>query len=184
MTLPPWLEARIERVRREITAFDVLATHGIDLPRGDREQQIPCPFHGDTKPSCRVFSDDSQQTSHAWCYVCNERWDSIKLYRKFHPELEGERFVQVLARMERDYRLPPLPDDAKPRPRKEATAFDRLLPVLETRIRYFAEDLPETEAKEVFSISDDLDRAIWVAEHEGHDAGLVVLKAVQDRLRI
>lgn len=79
-----WIQTRIETIHRQVTAHDVLRRNGVDLKYGDRHEQISCPFHGvDTKPSARVYPESTRSPSHVWCFVCQEHWDAISLWKKF-----------------------------------------------------------------------------------------------------
>lgn len=97
-----WIQARIEAIHRQVTAYDVLRRNGVSLRNGGaREEQFACPFHGrDNKPSVRYHPESNRGPSHAWCFVCQERWDCIALYKKFEG-FEG-KFTQLLAMIERD----------------------------------------------------------------------------------
>ena len=99
-----WMQLRIRAVHARVTAHDVLRRFGVRLRHNesDHEEQFSCPFHGqDRKPSARVYPSDGQRPSHVWCFVCQEHWDAITLYRKFTDD--AMPFNQVLAAMERDY---------------------------------------------------------------------------------
>lgn len=97
-----WIKTRIETIRNQVTAHDVLRRHGIDLKYGGRHEQISCPFHGkDTKPSARVYEETARSPSHVWCFVCQEHWDSISLWRKFNA-FEG-KFTALLRDIEQAY---------------------------------------------------------------------------------
>jgi len=111
-----WYRQRIEALHTKVTAFDVLRSSGVDLKQsGDSApEQFSCPFHGqDTRPSARVYPEDADSKSHAWCFVCQERWDAISLWRKFN-QLDDKPFGQALSSMERSYGLetPPIPSEA------------------------------------------------------------------------
>jgi len=111
-----WYRQRVEAIHAKVTTYDVLRSNGVDLKQsGDAEpEQFSCPFHGvDTRPSARVYPEDAANRSHAWCFVCQERWDAITLYAKFN-QLEEKPFGQMLSSMEKSYGLetPPLPSEA------------------------------------------------------------------------
>lgn len=107
-----WVSQRIEAIKSRVSAHEVLRRGGVDLRKGDdEEEQFSCPFHGqDRRPSARVYPADANNLSHAWCFVCQERWDAITLWRKFNGG-EDKHFTQVLAEIERAYGLetPELP---------------------------------------------------------------------------
>jgi len=97
-----WIASRIENIHRIVTAHDVLRRNGVDLKYSDRHEQFSCPFHGrDNKPSARVYGETARGPSHVWCFVCQERWDAISLWRKFN-NLDG-KFTAVLRDIEQVY---------------------------------------------------------------------------------
>jgi hypothetical protein len=97
-----WIAARIENIHRQVTAFDVLRRHGVNLRSTDRAEQFSCPFHGkDTKPSCRVHPESARGPSHVWCFVCQEYWDCLKLWEKF-TDFQGS-FTALLREIEQAY---------------------------------------------------------------------------------
>jgi hypothetical protein len=111
-----WYQDRVQIIHSRVSAFDVLRDGGVPLKQSSDNQpeQFSCPFHGrDENPSARVYPEDANGPSHAWCFVCQERWDSITLWRKFH-QMEEQPFPQVLSAMERSYGLetPALPAEA------------------------------------------------------------------------
>ncbi len=102
-----WIQARVEAIRKTVSAHDVLRRNGIKLRYSeDREEQFACPFHGiDRHPSARVYPETVRGPSHVWCFVCHENWDAIALWKKFGG---GEsKFTRVLAEIERAYGLIP-----------------------------------------------------------------------------
>lgn len=109
-----WVRQRIEAIHQRVTAHDVLRHGGVEL-RSDGEEQFSCPFHGvDAKPSARVYPESVRSNSHAWCFVCQERWDAITLWRKFDSASEGKTFSRTLKEMEQAFGLttPEMPADA------------------------------------------------------------------------
>lgn len=79
-----WTKRRIAQIHSRVTVHDVLRRNGYSLRSNDGTEQISCPFHGrDNKPSARVFSEDANGRTGVWCYVCQEQWDCITLWRKF-----------------------------------------------------------------------------------------------------
>lgn len=148
-----WVKARVKNIHQKITTYDVLRRGGVDLKADDREEQFSCPFHGaDRKPSARVFPESARGPSHAWCYVCQERWDAITLWRKFQGMGEDAKFSQVLASLERAYNIevPKLSEEAilNEDPFDEALDdFDDLYAVCESRLR---------EARPAYRYFDDL----------------------------
>jgi DNA primase len=107
-----WMQARIEQIKNQVTAGDVLSKYGVDLRKhGNQAEQISCPFHGtDKKPSAKYFPDEDQSPSHVWCYVCRERWDVFKLWMKF----TGVEFGAALFQIERAFGIPPPETNAIP----------------------------------------------------------------------
>lgn len=100
-----WFRQRAAAIHSRVSAYDVLAAHGIRLSQAsdDREEQFSCPFHGeDRKPSARIYPARESNPSHVWCFVCQESgWDAIGLWRKFN----NLTFGQALARLEREFGL-------------------------------------------------------------------------------
>ena len=127
-----WYQQRVEGIHRKVSAYDVLRRNGVQLDGSDgRELQFSCTFHGvDRKPSARVYPESARGPSHAWCYVCQERWDAISLWMKFH----NVTFSQALAELERSYGVspPPMPDGMT------AARVARVDPDLETFKTLFA----------------------------------------------
>jgi hypothetical protein len=102
-----WIQARIENIRKGVSAHDVLRRNGIKLRYSvDREEQFACPFHGtDRHPSARVYPETVKGPSHVWCFTCHENWDVIRLWSKFSG---GEsKFTRVLAEIERAFGITP-----------------------------------------------------------------------------
>lgn len=102
-----WMKNRIGQIHRNISAFDVLQRRGISLvSTSNREEQFSCPFHGaDKKPSARIYPESARSPSHAWCFVCQERWDAIQLWRKFNGDSSEIPFSRTLAEMEQAFGL-------------------------------------------------------------------------------
>lgn len=132
-----WYAMRREAIHERISAHDVLRNNGVKLVyTGEREEQFSCPFHGkDSKPSARVFPSTPQSPSHAWCYVCRERWDVITLWQKYHGT---EGFHKTLSAIEKHLgiKAPTIPEgafdcDVGNAPRKE---FDDLYEACERRL--------------------------------------------------
>ena len=111
-----WMKMRVEAVHSKVTTYDVLRSNGVELKQvsDGQEEQFSCPFHGsDNKPSARVYPESHSGPSHAWCFVCQERWDAISLWRKFNGG-EDKTFGQVVSEIERAYGLttPDIPEEA------------------------------------------------------------------------
>lgn len=107
-----WIRSRIDTIHQRVTAHDVLRRFGVPLRYGDgQEEQFSCPFHGqDSKPSARVYPESTRGPSHAWCFVCQERWDVLGLWKKF-TGFEG-KFTRLLGDIERSYGI--IPPDSPP----------------------------------------------------------------------
>ena len=101
-----WVQERIAAIHARVSTYDILRRFGVVLQHSGetRIEQFSCPFHGkDTKPSARVYPASATSPTHAWCYVCQERWDVITLWRKFNDPTVP--FTRSLAEIERDYGL-------------------------------------------------------------------------------
>ena len=138
-----WLKQRTEEIHRRVTAHDVLRRGGVDL-QGDGEEQFQCPFHGiDTKPSARVYPADARSNSHAWCFVCQERWDAISLWKRFNP---GEKsFGRVIREIEQAFGITPteMPEEAvfsSPKGNQSLESFDALCRAAEGRLLEVRDD--------------------------------------------
>lgn len=136
-----WLRQRIETIHSRVSAYDVLRRSGVAFNQtsDNQEEQFACPFHGrDNKPSARVFPGAADKPSHAWCYVCQERWDVISLWRKTG---DADRpFTRILAEIEREYGIatPEMPEGATfraPQVNQGLIDFDKLYEICENRLR-------------------------------------------------
>jgi len=153
-----WYQARRDAILGAVSAHDVLRRNGVQLRQAgsDREEQFSCPFHGnDRRPSARVYPDSARSPSHAWCFVCQERWDAIGLWRKYSPEA---KFGQVLGEMERVFGL--VPPEAPP-PQEEDT---------------------DPELLEVLNLFDLCERRLLMARAVFDMRGYLALGTVLDRL--
>ena len=136
-----WITQRKEALLSSITAHEVLRQFGIDLKHGgsDTEEQICCPFHGDSSPSARVYPAQGSNSSGVWCYVCRKRWDIFSLWKEFNNEPEM-KFHVVISGLERRFGISPpeAPDvswSSKPKgPTEEEQDVLRLLQVCENRL--------------------------------------------------
>jgi hypothetical protein len=93
----------------------------------------------DRKPSARVYPADARSPSHAWCFVCQERWDAISIWRKFNGG-DDKSFSRAITEMERIYGIepPPMPKDitfASSEGNKDLDDFDALYESCEKRLR-------------------------------------------------
>jgi hypothetical protein len=102
-----WMKDRVETLHSRVTAYDVLSRFNVSLKYGgQREEQISCPFHGkDNKPSARFYPETVKGPSGVWCFVCQQRWDCIKLWQKFSAH-EG-RFGSLLRDIELSFGITP-----------------------------------------------------------------------------
>jgi hypothetical protein len=107
-----WIQARVEAIRKGVSAHDILRRNGIKLRYSvDREEQFACPFHGvDRHPSARVYPETVKGPSHVWCFTCHENWDVFKLWSKFSGN--ESKFTRVLAEIERAFGI--IPPDRPP----------------------------------------------------------------------
>lgn len=136
-----WVAQRIENIHQHVTAYDVLARNNVVLRYGDdREEQFSCPFHGrDRRPSARVYPVSARSPSHAWCFVCQERWDAITLWSKFN-QFDDKPFTVVLSDIERAFQIP-VPEMSADAHLVEDTSgvaleeFDALYEVAERRLK-------------------------------------------------
>lgn len=103
-----WMALRVAQVHRNVSAFDVLGRRGVGLvSTSGRAEQFSCPFHGvDRRPSARIYPETARSPSHAWCFVCQERWDAISLWRKFNGDNEDVPFGRTLTEIEQAFGLP------------------------------------------------------------------------------
>jgi hypothetical protein len=110
--LREWIQQRIGKIHEKITLYDVLSRNGVELEYVDRPTQFACPFHGkDNKPSARAYPDSGTGPSHAWCFVCQERWDAISIWKKFNGGTD-KKFTRILTEIEQAFGLdqPAFPD--------------------------------------------------------------------------
>jgi hypothetical protein len=134
-----WIQYRTDTVRRKVSAYDVLRRNGITLRHStDREEQFPCPFHGvDTHPSARIYPETVKGPSHVWCFVCQEHWDSIGLWKKFTGT--DAKFTRVIAELERAFGI--TPPERPPSAAEMAEHEDPETIEVETKIALCEEDL-------------------------------------------
>lgn len=137
-----WIRARIQQIHGSITVFDVLRFNGVDLKSSgsNREEQISCPFHGvDGDPSARVYPASASGPSGVWCFVCNEQWDCIGLWKKFRGSGD-QKFSSVLFEIEKAFGLQipegPAANAFRERaPDKELEEVREMLELCEKRLR-------------------------------------------------
>lgn len=97
-----WFSTRKARILDRVEAKDVLSRFGIEAKE---EKSLPCPFHGDTRPSAIYHGQNSQGPSHLWCFVCRKNWDAIGLWVMFR----GCTYGQAMKELEQWLGLPVLP---------------------------------------------------------------------------
>lgn len=108
-----WVGQRKENLLSEISAHDILRHFGVTLRYGgsDHEEQICCPFHGDSDPSARVYPASGEGTSGVYCYVCRKRWDIFRLWAEFNGN-PTMKFTSMLLGLEKAFGIatPEAPD--------------------------------------------------------------------------
>ena len=180
-----WIEARAEAVRDSISVYDVLGRNGVILKGDGREEQISCPFHGaDNKPSCRVYPESVRGPSGAWCFVCQERWDAIALWRKYSGS--EIKFTRVLAEMEKAFGI--LPPESPPPLQYEDDPIDpdmlevdKLFDLCETRLKGARGSFDMVSYLTIGSILDRLDYQV----NEGKTSFVAakgILNKVKDKI--
>jgi hypothetical protein len=158
-----WIQLRIRNIHERLSAHDVLRRFGVELryQGDDHEEQFKCPFHGkDNKPSARVYPPSGGKPGGAWCFVCQERWDTISLWRKYTDETRP--FTQVLADIEREYNIP-VPEPPKgpvdtTDPEAIPEDIQKLLDACESRLRA---DKMAFEPRAHLTLGVLLDRVRW-----------------------
>lgn len=84
-----WTKERLETLRGNVTAHDVLRHFGVSLRHdgSTQEEQISCPFHGkDNRPSARVYPQTGPSPSGLYCWTCQKRWDIVGLWKMFYGD--------------------------------------------------------------------------------------------------
>lgn len=192
--LKEWIRRRIGNIHEHVTVYDVLSRRDVSLPFEGRPVQFSCPFHGrDTSPSARAYPESNEGPSHVWCFVCQERWDVISLWRKF--EGGEKKFTRSLSEIEQAFALdrPAFPEgvegftaDSEELPEQNFEMFQRLYRACDQRLR---------EAKVVYDMQGYL-KAVTVLERvynqvmhsklpleEGERVLRVLLDKIGERLR-
>jgi len=187
-----WMKLRVERVHSKVSAYDVMRSNGVELKQmsDGQEEQFSCPFHGeDNKPSARIYPESHRSPSHAWCFVCQERWDAISLWAKFNGG-EDKKFSQIISEIERAYGLetPEVPKEAifDEKARDDEAALERFLKLhavcesrlLEARAAY------EEDMVGYLQVGSVLDKIGYRVDQKtvGVNKGLEVLRQVLDRI--
>jgi hypothetical protein len=174
-----WIAERILVIHATATAADVLRRNGVKLRySGQRPEQMFCPFHGNSKSmAARFHPADARKPDHVWCFVCNEQWDAISLFKKFE-NYEG-KFSGLLRHIERDYGITPpeaptLVMDDEP-DQHELLEVTDLLNVCERRLKTTRRAF---EMKGYLVCGSVLDRV-----SHGIDAGTLPLPTARETLR-
>lgn len=181
-----WIQERIQRLHETVQAHDVLRHFGVDVD--DREMQISCPFHGaDKKPSARVYMRNGERHSHVWCFVCQEPWDCIALWRKFMAD--DAPFTRALWQMEQAFGLdkidPPeyVQWESETHQGTTETKDDitRLFEVCERRLR---ENKGSFEMRPYLTLGTVMDRLLqeWEDGKASSDKVKAVLRKVLDKI--
>lgn len=192
-----WFDSRLETIRQRVTVFDVLRRNGVTLLQSgdDREEQIPCPFHGkDSKPSARVYPpSDDRPSGGAWCFVCQERWDVFALWKKFgDPDVS---FGKIIWEIEQAYGIDagPAPDVLSESPKQTKAAadteqFKRKAKLTEDRLIWGREayrKYPEGLIKFLLH-GQAIDKVLWAVQNKRAtlEQGTAVLDKLLDWIRI
>lgn len=139
-----WYGQRIQAIHNRVTVYDVLRRNNVDLKYDseDRAEQISCPFHGiDEHPSAKVFPESNDSPSHVWCFVCQERWDVISLWKKYSGS--DKKFGAILSEIEKAYNIdtPEFPRELRAKEierdaKQEARdLFNKRLKIAESRMK-------------------------------------------------
>lgn len=167
-----WIRQRVQNIHQVVTVQDVLRRFGVAIKYDSKEEQISCPFHGkDNRPSARAYPATHDRRSHVWCYVCQEHWDVISLWKRFHPTEHG--FSSTLAEIERAFGIPvserPNMPEEKPKGNEK---LERLFAACEARLVSSRESF---EARGYLTLCVLLDRLYAAAEANG-DAAVIESK--------
>ena len=186
----------VDRIREQVPIIEVLADYGyeVDTRGGDREQQFSCDLHGDgrdSKPSARVYPDNNQ----FFCFACGRSRDVLALVM----EKESLEFWPAVRKIEKRYRLPPLPwepedDEAPPTPAK---ALEKALNTSEKpeqalmRLERFLQGLTTERSLNQVAIAglwEAYDRIAFLSSDGGDDGTVVsmchkVLEAAKQALK-
>jgi hypothetical protein len=155
-----WIADRITVIHATVTASDILQRNGVKLRYGgQRAEQIFCPFHGNSKtPAGRYHPADARKPDHVWCFVCNQQWDAITLFKKY-AEYTG-KFSGLLRMIERDYNITP--------PEMPTTVPD--------------DEPAEQELAEVLALLDTCERCLKRGQRAFDLRGYLILGSVLDKL--
>lgn len=156
-----WITARVDTIHHNVSAYDILTRYGVKLRYGGgRPEQMFCPFHGNTRtPAARYHPKDMRSPDHVWCFVCNQRWDCIGLFRNFENRT-GDKFSVVLRALERQYGI--VPPESPPLVEHEPEDHERI----EVEERFSLAEFRLKEAREAFDMR-----------------GYLILGSILDRLR-
>jgi len=179
-----WVRQRVATLRDRVEVGDVLARYGSALRyNGHKPEQFSCPFHGkDNKPSTRYYPATDGKPAGVWCFVCQEKWDCIALFKKF--EQLDVPFTRLLALMERAFGLP------TPELPREVVTFEegpisteaeQLLGVCERRLRAAK---PSFTMDGYLRVGSVLDRLRWRLTNgkQTNAEAVVVMRQVLDKI--
>lgn len=69
----------IERIKNEVSIYDLCDESGIKYLSRDKQHQISCPFHGkDRNASARIYPESNS----IHCFYCGESWDVISFWAR------------------------------------------------------------------------------------------------------
>jgi len=180
-TFRRWVQSRVETVHDRISASDVLSRYHVKLRYGgQRQEQMFCPFHGNKRtPAATYHPKEARSHDAVWCYVCNERWDCIALFRKFENLGSEAKFTAVLHRLERAYGIippeaPPVLDDEP-----DDTERQEIDEAFATADRMLRNAQKAFECRGYLTLGSALDRLSWQYEN-----GRLQAPTVLERLRM
>ncbi len=133
-----WLSDRVAVIHRTASVADMLQKYGVSLRYGgNRPEQMFCPFHGNSRTmAAKYHPKDAHKPDHIWCFVCQEQWDVITLWKKFE-DFRG-KFSAALRHIEVIYGITP-PEgptaDAEEKDESEQIEIETLFDVCERRLR-------------------------------------------------
>jgi len=168
LAIHQWMKERVENIHNNVSAYDVLRYHGVSLRRSEsQEEQISCPFHGkDLRPSARYYPKSRNGLSCVWCFVCQEKWDAISLWKKFNGET---KFSELLYHIEKAFGIQPPTKEHIPDIEIEdeydalQVKVDSLLEACENRLR---EERDHFELKTFLKLGTILDQLHYRIEKE------------------
>ncbi len=133
-----WLADRVVVIHRTVSAVDMLRRYGVTLRYdGNRPEQMFCPFHGNSRTMAAKYHPTTPgKPDHIWCFVCQEQWDAITLWKKFE-DFNG-KFSALLRHIEVAYGITP-PEGpsagAEEKDETERLEVEKLFEVCERRLK-------------------------------------------------